>query len=124
VSLGSGAFTGPYSFRSRFENGDGTNPEELIGAAHASCFTMALDLMLGEAGHEVESIMTRARVTIEPQDNGFAITGIRLETEANVPGVDESEFERLAQQAKEGCPVSRALAGTPIELEAHLTAMT
>jgi osmotically inducible protein OsmC len=124
VSLGSGAFTGPYSFRSRFEDGEGTNPEELIGAAHAGCFTMALDLMLGEAGHEVESIRTRARVTIAGQDGGFAITGIRLDTEANVPGIDESEFEQLARQAKDGCPVSRALAGTPIELDAHLTAMT
>jgi len=120
VALGSGAFSGAYSFRSRFEEGTGTNPEELLGAAHAGCFSMALAAGLGAAGHAPESIRTIASVSIEPQDGGFAITRSALETEARVPGIEESEFQRLADEAKAGCPVSKALAGVQIELEARL----
>jgi osmotically inducible protein OsmC len=120
VSLGSGAFSGAYSFRSRFEEGTGTNPEELIGAAHAGCFSMALAGGLDRAGHAPESIHTVARVSIEAQNGGFAITRSSLETEARVPGIDESEFKQLADEAKAGCPVSKALAGVQIELDARL----
>jgi osmotically inducible protein OsmC len=120
VSLGSGAWSGPYSFRSRFESGDGTNPEELIGAAHAGCFSMALAAGLSAAGHKPERIHTTATVHIEQQDGGFAIPRIRLVTEARIPGLDEAEFQKQAQTAKANCPVSKALAGTKIELEAKL----
>jgi osmotically inducible protein OsmC len=120
VALGSGAFSGAYSFRSRFEEGTGTNPEELLGAAHAGCFSMALAAGLGAAGHAPESIRTIASVSIEPQDGGFAIMRSALETEARVPGIEESEFKRLADEAKAGCPVSKALAGVQIELQARL----
>jgi lipoyl-dependent peroxiredoxin len=120
LELGSGAFSGAYSFRSRFEEGTGTNPEELLGAAHAGCFSMALAAGLERAGHAPESIRTTARVSLEAQDGGFAITRSALETEASVPGIEESEFKRLADEAKAGCPVSKALAGVQIELEARL----
>jgi lipoyl-dependent peroxiredoxin len=120
VSLGSGAYSGPYSFRSRFESGDGTNPEELIGAAHAGCFSMALAAGLSKAGHAPERIHTAATVDLEQQDGGFAITRIALETEARVPGIDEASFQEQAQTAKANCPVSKALAGTTIELDAKL----
>jgi osmotically inducible protein OsmC len=120
VSLGSGAYTGPYSFRSRFESGDGTNPEELIGAAHAGCFSMALAAGLSAAGHAPERIRTAATVHIEQQDGGFAIPRIALRTEARVPGIDQAGFQEQAQAAKANCPLSKALAGTTIELEAKL----
>src|SRR5919108_5165087 len=120
LRLGSGAFDGAYSFSSRFEEGTGTNPEELIGAAHAECFSMAFALGLEQAGHAPESIRTVANVSIESQDGGFAITHSRLETEASVPGIEESEFKRVAEEAKAGCPVSKALAGVEIELDARL----
>jgi osmotically inducible protein OsmC len=120
VSLGSGAYSGPYSFRSRFESGDGTNPEELIAAAHAGCFSMALAAGLSAAGHPPERIHTVATVHIEPKDGGFAIPRIRLEAEARVPGLDQAAFQEQAQTAKANCPVSKALAGTTIELEAKL----
>ncbi len=120
VALGSGAFSGAYSFGSRFEEGMGTNPEELLGAAHAGCFSMALAGALGRAGNPPESIRTTARVSIESQDGGFAITRSVLETEARVPGVEEAEFQRQADEAKVNCPVSKALAGVEIELEARL----
>jgi osmotically inducible protein OsmC len=120
VSLGSGAWSGPYSFRSRFASGDGTNPEELIGAAHAGCFSMALAAGLSAAGHKPERIHTTATVHIEQQDGGFAIPRIRLVTEARIPGLDEAKFQKQAQTAKANCPVSKALAGTKIELEAKL----
>lgn len=116
----SGSCEGAYSFASRFENGSGTNPEELIGAAHAGCFSMALSLMLGEAGYNPEEITTSAEVTIEEKGEGFAITGIALKTEAAVPNIDEQEFQKHANNAKEGCPVSQALAGTNITLNAKL----
>jgi lipoyl-dependent peroxiredoxin len=120
VSLGSGAWSGPYSFRSRFESGEGTNPEELIGAAHAGCFSMALSAGLTQAGHAPERIHTVATVHIEQQDGGFAIPRILLVTEARVPGIDEAAFQEQARTAKVNCPVSKALAGTTIELEAKL----
>jgi osmotically inducible protein OsmC len=121
MRLGSGAYEGPYSAQSRFEDGDGTNPEELIGAAHAGCFSMALALMLGDAGHEPESIETDAAVHIDPADGGgFEISRIELSTRVRVPGLDDDEFQRVAAAAKEGCPVSKALAGADISLEASL----
>jgi osmotically inducible protein OsmC len=120
MSLGSGAYSGPYSFRSRFESGDGTNPEELIGAAHAGCFSMALSAGLTKAGHAPERIHTAALVELEEQGEGFAITRIRLQSEARVPGIDAAAFREQAEAAKANCPVSKALAGTRIELDAKL----
>lgn len=122
MMFGSGAFDGAYSFGSRFESGAGTNPEELLGAAHAGCFSMSLANMLAQAGHAPESVETEARVDIEKGDSGFSITRITLVTEASVPGISEEEFQRHARAAKEGCPVSRALAATEIALEARLRA--
>jgi osmotically inducible protein OsmC len=120
MKLGSGAFEGNYSFGTRFEDAPGTNPEELIGAAHAGCFSMALSLFLENAGHKPESIQTSADVTIESSGEGFAITKIALATEAKVPGMDEKAFQEQANAAKEKCPVSQALAGTEITLKAAL----
>jgi osmotically inducible protein OsmC len=120
MKLGSGAFEGNYSFKSRFEDGPGTNPEELIGAAHAGCFSMALSVLLGKAGYEPKHIETKAAVHIEKVGEGFKITQIDLETEAAVPGMDESEFKQKADEAKKGCPVSQALAGVDITLKAAL----
>ena len=120
VSLGSGAFEGRYSFGSRFEEAAGTNPEELIGAAHAGCFSMALSGGLGRAGHPPKRIATTAKVHIEKVGEGFSITKIELDCEAEVPGLDEATFQDLANKAKEGCPVSKALAGTQITLNAKL----
>jgi lipoyl-dependent peroxiredoxin len=118
----SGAYEGPYSFQSRFQEGDGTNPEELIAAAHAGCFSMALSLFLGNAGYTPESVETDATVHIEQVGEGFGITRIELRTRASVPGIDEEEFQRQAEAAKEGCPVSQALrAVDSIEVEAELT---
>jgi lipoyl-dependent peroxiredoxin len=111
MRMETGAFEGPYSFRSRFEEGDGTNPEELIAAAHAGCFSMALSGGLGSAGYEPESVETAATVHLDKADGGFRITRIDLETKARVPGIDSSEFEQVAETAKEGCPVSQALGG-------------
>jgi lipoyl-dependent peroxiredoxin len=120
VSLGSGAFEGRYSFGSRFEEAPGTNPEELIGAAHAGCFSMALSGGLGRGGHTPKRIATTARVHIEKVGEGFSITRIELDTEAEVPGIDDATFQDFAKKAKEGCPVSKALAGTEITLNAKL----
>jgi osmotically inducible protein OsmC len=120
MSSGSGAFEGPYSFKSRMEEGPGTNPEELIGAAHAGCFSMALSGVLSEAGHPPNRIRTDARVSFEKQNGGWAITGVELSTEGEVPGIDESAFAEHANTAKENCPVSRALAGVEITLNASL----
>ena len=122
VKLGSGAFEGPYSFASRFEDGKGTNPEELIGAAHAGCFSMALSATLGRAGHAPRRITTSAQVHLEKSGEGFAISRIDLRTEAEVPGIDPAEFAKIAEDAKRNCPVSKALAGTNITLEAKLAA--
>ena len=120
MKLGSGAFEGPYSFASRFEDGPGSNPEELIGAAHAGCFSMALSHMLSEAGHIPDVVHTKAKVHIDKVEDGFKITSIELQTEGKVPGIDEKTFQEKAETAKEGCPVSRALAGTEIRLKAKL----
>ena len=120
LKLGSGLFEGPYSFKSRFEDGRDTNPEELIGAAHAACFSMALSLILGTAGHVPTRLRTRARVHIEKEGEGFAITRIELDTEGEVPGMDAAAFRESAEKAKVGCPVSKALSATPISLTARL----
>ncbi len=120
MSLGSGAFQGAYSFSSRFEQGTGTNPEELIGAAHAGCFSMALSAALGKAGFTPRRVSTSAGVHIDPVEGGFAITAIDLTTEAVVPGIDNAKFQEIAEGAKKGCPVSKALAATKINLSAKL----
>lgn len=120
MKLGGGAFEGAYSFSSRFEEGAGTNPEELIAAAHAGCFSMALAGSLAEAGFEPKRIATTAKVSVEPSGDGFSITRSQLITEAEVPGIDAAEFQKQAAAAKAGCPVSRALAGVQITLEAKL----
>lgn len=120
MRFGGGAFDGQYSFASRFEEGPGTNPEELIGAAHAGCFSMALSGALGRAGFPPESIDTTATVHLRRDDSGFRIERIKLDCTASVPGIDEGAFAEQANGAKEGCPVSKALAGVEIELEARL----
>ncbi len=120
MRLGSGAFDGAYSFSSRFENGLGTNPEELIGAAHAGCFSMALSVFLEKAGFTPERIHTTAKVHIDKVGEGFKITTIELETEARIPGIDDKKFQEQAEAAKKGCPVSQALTGTEITLKAKL----
>ena len=120
MKLGSGAYEGPYSFQSRFEDGDGTNPEELIGAAHAGCFSMALSGVLTEAGHEPESIETDAAVHLDKAGDGFAISRIELTTRGRVPELDAAAFEEHAQTAKDNCPVSQALTGVEISVEASL----
>ena len=111
LAVGDGVFEGSYSFSSRFEEGEGTNPEELIAAAHAACFSMALSGVLGENGHEPESISTTAKVQLRQVDGAPTIQQIELETEGSVPGIDEEHFRRHAEEAKAACPVSRALAG-------------
>lgn len=110
MRLGSGAFEGPYSFKSRFENGMGTNPEELIGAAEAGCFSMAFALNLEKAGYPPKSIRTTAKVTLEASAGGFKITTIELQTKAEVPGIDDNKFQEQAEVTKKTCPVSVALA--------------
>lgn len=120
MKFGSGAFEGSYSFASRFEQGPGTNPEELIGAAHAGCFSMALSMILDMAGYAPERIHTVARVHIDKVGEGFKITTIELETEGRVPGIDEKTFREKAEAAKKGCPVSMALTGAEIRLKASL----
>jgi len=121
LRVGSGSFDGPYSFKSRFEEGQAaTNPEELIGAAHAGCFTMALTAQLSRAGLAPTRVQTGAKVTLEKVGEGFSITRIELETEADIPGIDEATFQRNALDAKQNCPVSKALAGTEIHLKARL----
>lgn len=127
LKSGTGTFTagdsinGDYSFRSRFEDGPGANPEQLIAAAHASCFSMALSAALADAGTPVQSVKTDATVTLRFVDDAPTITSIALRTVGNVPGIDQSAFQQAAEQAKAGCPVSRALAGVPeVTLEASL----
>ena len=109
----------PYGFKPRFEGGKGTNPEELIGAAHAGCFSMALSMILGEAGLTAESIDTTAEVTLDKQDDGFAITAVHLVLKAKVPGATQQTFDELTTKAKEGCPVSKVL-NAKITLDATL----
>lgn len=108
-----------YSFKSRFENGSGTNPEELIGAAHAGCYAMAFSLMLGEAGYEPTSIDAKAEVSLVEADGGFEIDAVSLTVAAVIDGIDNEEFQQLANQAKEGCPVSKVL-NADISLQASL----
>jgi osmotically inducible protein OsmC len=121
MRFGGGAFDGAYSFQSRFEEGEGTNPEELIAAAHAGCFSMALSGELGKAGHDPKQVSTEARVSLVKGDEGFTIKRVQLVTEAEVPGISEEEFQEIAEAAKKGCPVSRALSGGPeITLDATL----
>ena len=121
MRLGSGAFDGPFDFRSRMQDGGGTNPEELIGAAHAGCFSMALAAALGGAGFKPERIATNARVHFNKGDAGWSIDRIDLKTEASVPAISDAEFQRIAGEAKAGCPVSKALTGVEIVLEAILS---
>ena len=121
LKVGSGAFDVPYSFKSRFEEGQSaTNPEELIGAAHAGCFTMALTAQLSRARITPKRIRTEAQVKLEKIGEGFSITTIELETEADIPGIDDPTFQKYALDAKQNCPVSKALAGTNIRLNAKL----
>jgi osmotically inducible protein OsmC len=120
MSFGSGAYEGAYSFKSRFEDGTGTNPEELIGAAHAGCYSMALSADLAEAGFSPEGVTTKADVSLEMVDGDPAITTIVLNVEANIPDIDEETFMEHAEGAKKACPVSKALSGVNIELNAKL----
>ena len=122
LTVGEGVFKGAYSFSSRFEEGPGTNPEELIAAAHSACFTMALSAQLSEAGHVPNSVKTTARVQIRNVEGLPTIDSIKLETEGDVPGIDQATFEEQAEAARAGCAVSRALAGVnTIELTAKLS---
>ncbi len=124
VTVGDGVFEGGYTYMSRFEEGDGTNPEELIAAAHAACFSMALSNILATAGHTPTSVRTGARVQLRNVDGAPTLARIDLETDAEVPGIGEDEFQQLAEQAKRDCPISRALAAVPeITLTARLAAM-
>jgi osmotically inducible protein OsmC len=121
IRTGKGGFEGNYSFKSRFEEGEGTNPEELIGAAHAGCFSMAFAKGLADAGHTATSVDTTAKVHLDKTDAGMTVTRIELETVGNVPGIDDAEFQKVAQGAKENCPISRLLSpGAEITLTARL----
>jgi osmotically inducible protein OsmC len=121
MEFGSGAFEGPYSFKSRMEEErPGTNPEELIGAAHAGCYSMQLSAELGQAGHPPEAITTDAKVSFNKEGDGWAIQGVELTTRARVPGIEEEAFRQAAEAAKANCPVSKALAATEISLDAAL----
>lgn len=117
-----GGLSLPYAFETRFGSKAGSSPEQLLAAAHAACFSMALSLILGKAGHKPQAIDTTAKVTIARQGDGFRITGSDLECSADVPGIGESAFQRLAEAAKEGCPLSVALGAIPITLKAELLA--
>ena len=120
LTVGDSAWQGGYSFGSRFEQGQGTNPEELIGAAHAACFSMALSAGLERAGYKPSRVATTADVDLETGEDGPRIDTITLRTEAEVPGIDEKAFREQAEQAKKNCPVSKALKGVDIQLEARL----
>src|SRR5262245_55585702 len=113
LKLGSGSYEGAYNFSSRFENGTGTNPEELIAAAHAGCYSMALSAELGKAGFKPTNISTQAKVSIDRDSSGFSITKITLDCEAQVPGIDKKKFQEIAEATKNGCPVSKALKSVP-----------
>ena len=122
MKMSSGAWEGPYSFSSRFESGTGTNPEELIAAAHAGCFSMALSNILAQAGHPPTRVRTVAKVHLEKQAQGFGIGRIDLETEGQVPGIDEAAFRQHAETAKRECPISKALGAVgQINVNAKLT---
>ncbi len=120
MKLASGAYEGPYTWSSRFEDAKGTNPEELLGAAHAGCYSMALSSNLGKAGFTPKHIHTTAQVTIENVDGKNRITKIHLETEATVPGISDEQFQQIAAAVKESCPVSVALSNVPTTLAARL----
>jgi osmotically inducible protein OsmC len=120
MRLGSGAYEGKYSFQSRFADGAGTNPEELIAAAHAGCFSMALSHGLSQAGYVPTRVHTTAKVHLEKQGDGFAIPKIDLVTEAEIPGIDQETFRKQAEDAKANCPVSKLLKGAEITLDAKL----
>ncbi|HKI45190.1 MAG TPA: OsmC family protein [Balneolales bacterium] len=120
MKIGKGAWEGPFSFSSRFENGNGTNPEELIAAAHAGCFSMAFSNALSQAGFKVDHVSTKANVHLEKTDAGFGITTIDLDTEGKIEGIDNSKFQEIAEDAKKNCPVSKVLAGATITLKAKL----
>ena len=120
VALGSGAFEGQYSFTSRFEEGKGTNPEELIAAAHAGCFSMALSADLSKAGYTVDEVKTEALISMDMVDGGFKIISSKPITQAKVPGISEAEFMKFAEGAKKNCPVSKALGAIDLELDATL----
>ncbi|NYT36738.1 OsmC family peroxiredoxin [Allopusillimonas soli] len=121
ISTETGALNNaPYGVASRFESGQGTNPEELIGAAHASCFSMAFSLMLGEAGFTPDEIRTSAKITLDKVADGFAVTSSHLTVEARIPNIDEARFSEIANQAKAGCPISKLL-NTKITMDARLT---
>ncbi len=120
ISTQSGALDSyPYGFKQRFEGVEGSNPEELVGAAHASCFSMALSLMLGEEGFTADYIKTKAEVTLEEVEGGFSVTGSHLTMTAKIPGLDETKFKEIAGKAKVGCPISKLLV-TKITLDAVL----
>jgi osmotically inducible protein OsmC len=120
LKLGSGAYEGPYSFRSRFQEGPGTNPEELIGAAHAACYAMALSAGLEKAGHPAERVSATSRIEFDMAGDAPTIRSSTLDVEAEVPGIDEKGFLEQAEAAQKGCPVSRALGGVEIRLNARL----
>ena len=120
MRLGSGAWEGAFSFASRFEEGTGTNPEELAGAAHAGCFSMAFSNELSKAGHVPTRVATTAKVHLEKTEGGFGITRIDLACEAQVPGIDNTKFQEIAAAAKKGCPISKLFAGATINLDAKL----
>ena len=120
MKVGGGSISGNYSFGSRFEHGSGTNPEELIGAAHAGCFNMALTMVLEQSGYNVDHIHTIAKVSIDKVGEGYKITHIELDTEGRVPGCDEKTFMEKAELAKKNCPVSMALTGVGIDLRSRL----
>ena len=120
IRFGSGAFDGAYDFRSRMGDGKGTNPEELLGAAHAGCFSMALAAGLAGAGFKPERVHTTAKVHFDQQGGGWSIHTIDLETEAKVPGIDAADFQKRAEETKKTCPVSRALSGVTINVAARL----
>ncbi|HET6481457.1 MAG TPA: OsmC family protein [Actinoplanes sp.] len=121
IKTGKGGFQGNYSFKSRFEEGEGTNPEELIAAAHSGCFSMAFSKALADAGFTPTSVETVAKVHLDKTDAGMSVTRIDLETEGDVPGIDESTFQKIAEDAKANCPISRLLSpGAEITLSAKL----
>lgn len=120
MRLGSGVWQGSYSFASRFQEGGGTNPEELIGAAHAGCFSMALSHGLAQAGHTPIRVQTSAKVHLEKAGEGFRISQIDLNCDADVPGIDQETFQKFAEDAKQNCPVSKLVTGARIQLQARL----
>ena len=120
LKTGSGALSVPYTWKARAEDGSGTNPEELIAAAHAGCYSMAFSFILANAGFKSKTIQTSAKVAFEKVGDGFSITKIDLTTVAEIPGIDDAKFQELAKAAKDGCPVSKALSATPISISATL----